>query len=335
MHAQRILGAVLNWGLGHATRSQVLIRQWLEHGSEVWIAADGEASAYLKRRFPECVHLDGIPTSSPHVEAIGFTTKQLYRGAWQMHQLIQQDQRICKALVAEHGFDLIVSDSRLGFHAPTVHSILITHQLSPRWPWGMVRMGQSYLNRRLSDFDEIWVPDDADGKLSGDLSHGSTQVPVRYIGPLSRFKHNTTLPFTRFAAIILSGPEPARSHFARRVIHLFEGASEKCVLLGNADPDVIGALPANMEHQSQTTDEELETMIQSAKHIISRSGYSTLMDLHALGRKAVLIPTSGQSEQEYLGELHRQLGHTVVLESEWTSWKPEDWMQMLKNRDAL
>ena len=47
-------------------------------------------------------------------------------------------------------------------------------------------------------------------------------------------------------------------------------------------------------------------IINGAKKIISRSGYSSIMDYHALGclEKVEMIATPGQTEQEYLQDLH-------------------------------
>jgi UDP-N-acetylglucosamine:LPS N-acetylglucosamine transferase len=46
----------------------------------------------------------------------------------------------------------------------------------------------------------------------------------------------------------------------------------------------------------------LNTVICQSAFVISRSGYSTIMDLTGLGKKSILIPTPGQPEQEYLAE---------------------------------
>jgi UDP-N-acetylglucosamine:LPS N-acetylglucosamine transferase len=45
----------------------------------------------------------------------------------------------------------------------------------------------------------------------------------------------------------------------------------------------------------------LAPLIREAEIVLARSGYSTVMDLATLGKRAVLIPTPGQTEQEYLG----------------------------------
>jgi predicted glycosyltransferase len=56
------------------------------------------------------------------------------------------------------------------------------------------------------------------------------------------------------------------------------------------------------------TKELREELLNKAKMVISRSGYSTLMDVAVVGTKALFIPTPGQIEQEYLSQYHNQLG---------------------------
>jgi len=50
----------------------------------------------------------------------------------------------------------------------------------------------------------------------------------------------------------------------------------------------------------------LNRAILSAKVVVSRAGYSTIMDLVALGKTAILIPTPEQTEQEYLADFFKQ-----------------------------
>ncbi|MFM7814987.1 MAG: glycosyltransferase family protein, partial [Flavobacteriales bacterium] len=191
MHEQRILVAVLNWGLGHATRMQVLIREWLDQGKDVWIAADGDACEYLKQRFPQCTFVDDIPASHVHYDTHQLSKWRWYRGALQMHQLMLKDHRRCAEIVATHQIDLIVSDSRLGFYSKHVKSVMVTHQLTPIWPKGMARWGQYYLDRCLKRFQELWVPDREDHIFSGALSCTNKGFNIRFLGPLSRFKSPT------------------------------------------------------------------------------------------------------------------------------------------------
>ncbi|MBQ1733209.1 MAG: hypothetical protein II037_13465, partial [Bacteroidales bacterium] len=62
------------------------------------------------------------------------------------------------------------------------------------------------------------------------------------------------------------------------------------------------SLPSNITSENNPSDERIASLIVSARRVFCRSGYSTLCDLAALGRRAVLIPTPKQSEQEYLAE---------------------------------
>jgi predicted glycosyltransferase len=49
----------------------------------------------------------------------------------------------------------------------------------------------------------------------------------------------------------------------------------------------------------------LNSLLKLAPHVIARSGYTTIMDLHRIGRRAILFPTKGQWEQEYLAKWWR------------------------------
>ncbi len=69
------------------------------------------------------------------------------------------------------------------------------------------------------------------------------------------------------------------------------------------DPNVVDFLSG----------EELQTVIEESKCVVARSGYSTVMDLAKLGKKAILVPTPGQTEQEYLAArlMERKVAYTM------------------------
>lgn len=50
------------------------------------------------------------------------------------------------------------------------------------------------------------------------------------------------------------------------------------------------------------TSTELETVLNESEIVLSRSGYTSIMDLAKLEKKAFFIPTPGQFEQEYLAK---------------------------------
>ena len=51
----------------------------------------------------------------------------------------------------------------------------------------------------------------------------------------------------------------------------------------------------------------LNELLNNSDYIVTRSGYSTIMDLLTVKKNAILVPTPGQTEQEYLGHyLHEK-----------------------------
>jgi predicted glycosyltransferase len=220
-----------------------------------------------------------------------------------------------RQVLAREKFDMVISDNRFGLFSRDVHSVYITHQLYPILPKRLrvfqpfARTLHAYIYRR---YDEVWVPDyeEVNGCLSGDLSHGGRfDKKAKYIGPLSRFqgeagieKKNNTY---RVVAII-SGLEPQRTIFEREIIQRFENQEDQILLVRGKMGTPQTVIQKNaMTIVPSITDKDMVAVVRGAEKIIARSGYSTIMDLHALGvlEKAELHPTPGQSEQEYLSSL--------------------------------
>jgi len=66
---------------------------------------------------------------------------------------------------------------------------------------------------------------------------------------------------------------------------------------------------------------ELEETILRSKLVVSRSGYSSIMDLEALEAKAFFVPTPGQFEQEYLAERLKHMGIANYIQQNEFSFK--------------
>jgi UDP-N-acetylglucosamine transferase subunit ALG13 len=163
----------------------------------------------------------------------------------------------------------------------------------------LASMAQKMNHRLISRFTKCWVPDTPDHQLSGELSHSNT-IGHRFIGPLSRMKPgSTSFPSIRFLALI-SGPEPHRSIFEERVVRQLKASGSTY--------RVVRGLPSATEQTSEYVynhlqSEELQKLIESCEIIICRSGYSTVMDLAVLKKKAIFVPTTGQTEQIYLAKM--------------------------------
>lgn len=309
----KVLVAPLNWGLGHASRCIPLIRHYLVQGDEVVLGGDGESLLLLRRHFPT---LRVLPLG-----ALRLMYSKRNSQVWAMVRALPkivgfsvQDHRLLRRYEAEVKFDLVISDNRFGLWTSGTRCVYITHQLRiflpQRWRWlePLVR----YLHRAVyRHYDEVWVPDREQDGLSGDLSHHlPSDTRVRYIGTLSRFEGCAEMHIdSRFSGYdvvaVLSGLEPQRTMMEERIIRRYARSAERVLIVqGKVGKAATCLSHANITIVPHLNDTDMAAALLSAKHIIARSGYSTIMDLHALGvlSRAELIPTPGQPEQEYLSQ---------------------------------
>jgi len=303
----RILVAPLDWGLGHATRCIPIIRELLAQACDVWLAGEGAQQELLKTEFPELPFLE-LPGYRIHYAktARGLIWKMIQQGP-KMRRAILYEHQWLKKMVAQHHFDAVISDNRYGLYHATVPCIFITHQLTIKSSAGkwtekiLQKRNYKYINR----FTACWVPDlDRKNSLADELSHPLIKpaVPVHYIGLLSRFVKHNVVARENHLLIILSGPEPQRSILEEKIINDISHY--------NGTATVVRGLPGSASLIPSTTmikfynhlpAVELNSEMQEAEFVISRSGYSTVMDIMTLQKKSILIPTPGQTEQEYLG----------------------------------
>ncbi len=307
-----ILFCPLNWGLGHATRIVPLINKSISEGHNVIIGANGVALSFLQQEFPkiECVRLKGFNVS--YWTKPFFVVGLLLQMPLFYFSILIEHLGI-KRLVKQKNITKIISDNRYGLRSSSTKNIIITHQLFIKLPkaFRVFEPFTHYITRKLlQKFHECWVPDYAEQErsLSGELSHGKPVWDnVKYIGPLSRFqdfKEESTAKSYPDVLIIISGPEPQRSYFEKEMEKRFSG-TEKEVLMVCGKPQISQEIfDDNTKKVNHLSTQELFQHLTNCKQIISRSGYSTIMDLHVLNRTAEIIPTPGQSEQEYLAELH-------------------------------
>ncbi len=314
---KRVLFGVLDWGIGHASRSILLIHQLKEAGYEVIAATGGGARALLASVFPEMKILRfpfcriRYSRHIPAVWKIFFSLPCILRS-------IRAEHKQTAVVVREYGIDLIVSDNRYGVYHPAVPSYLVIHQLQPRLPRGLSFLS-SFLFRRyiryLSKFDRLWVPDYGDDPtLAGVLSHPSLPLPEKvkssivYAGVLSRFMipaYSKEYPVKKDfeVVVVLSGPEPQRSLLEKILVRRLRKRPWKVLIIrGLPWKRQGGTVYGNIQLVSHLPPALFYTYLKRAKYIIARAGYTGIMDLVATGRSALLIPTPGQTEQEYLAE---------------------------------
>lgn len=302
----RILVAPLDWGLGHATRCIPLIKELLAQQCDVVVAAEGAVKSLLSAEFPQLQFLYlkgyGIKYGKNRWDTIGKILLQVP----QIIEAMDEEHNWLHTAVDEHQLDAVISDNRYGLFNDRITSIFITHQLLIKTSAGEIadnllqRLNYEYINT----FNQCWVPDVAgDGNLAGSLSHPQKLpgIPVKYVGSLSRFKKQEKDFSQKHLLFILSGPEPQRTLLEEKIlaeaVH-FQGPI--LLVRGLPDSDDQLSVQENITAVNHLNADALQQAIEEASLVISRCGYSTVMDLMALQKASILIPTPGQTEQEYL-----------------------------------
>lgn len=295
-----IIYTVLNWGLGHATRSIPLIEKLIQNNNKVIIASDGLALHYLKSYFASLPfkELPAYNMFYPFNSIVKNIIFQFYKPI----KAIRKEQKVIESLALTEKADMIISDNRYGCHSKHCQNIFITHQIEPYHTNRIIRYIFKISNRNfLSPFDEIWIPDDEKINLSGSLSHDSSgKLKIKFIGIQSRMKPCTIFEENLITAL-LSGPEPQRSRMEEEVVKLIKKHPQfNFILVRGIQEDAKFPAHLNMKIINLAPTHQVNELLCKSKLVICRSGYSTLMDLFALHKKAILIPTPGQTEQEYL-----------------------------------
>lgn len=300
---KRILVAPLNWGLGHATRCIPIINALMEQGFVPVIASDGVALALLRKEFPNLSSIE-LPSYNVTYAKNGKLFKlKLIKDSPKLLKAIKAEKNAIKAILEHNDIAGIISDNRLGVRSKKVPSVFITHQLnvlSGSTTWFSTKMHQKFIQK----FDQCWVPD-AEGEinLSGKLGHVKTfDIPTKYIGPLSRFTP-TTNEIKNDLMVLLSGPEPQRTLIEKKLFSELKNYKGKVVFVkGFMEAEQTIQVIGHMTIYNFMTSALLEKTINESTLVISRSGYTTVMDLAKLNKKAFFIPTPGQFEQVYLAE---------------------------------
>lgn len=305
--------APLNWGLGHATRCTRIIDSLLAKDVEVMLAADGKAYDLLKLRYPDLELLRFPGYEVKYAYSSSFMLNAIIRLPGFLHS-IENEHKFLKKIIANRKPDAIISDNRYGLWSDNVPSYLLTHQISLTAS-GFWKAGLPFANKLLDyyfkRFTGLWIPDTKEFPgLAGILSHRTVNgLPSRFIGFLSRFNNPAPAEKNTVYDIvaILSGPEPQRSILEKKLLQLIPQTGARAAIVRGL-PGEITTLDKKpgISIYNHLPDDEFVSLIRQSRHILCRSGYSGLMDLFKLQRSALIIPTPGQPEQEYLARLHKK-----------------------------
>ncbi|MCC7455246.1 MAG: hypothetical protein IT222_13840 [Crocinitomix sp.] len=286
---KRILVAALDWGMGHTTRLVSLLRQLKNQQNQLIFAGNQAQNKFIKAEFPE-IELADLSGYEIQLDSKKSTYWQLFQQGFKFKKAIKNEKKWLSNFVMDNKVDLIISDNRYGFYHPKIQSILVTHQLNLQIPY-FRRMVNRNLRRMVEKFDVCWVPDTENRGLSGELSKAKLKIPIVCIGLLNRFQ-KLQLPIHFDYLVILSGPEPEKTNFKEELLkQLSVTPSSVCI---------VGAQVTGFHCHPNPTTTQLAELIAKSDTIISRAGYTTLMEMVDLNKKAILIPTKGQYEQMYL-----------------------------------
>ena len=303
---KRILICPLNWGLGHASRCIPIIRLLLKENAEVIIAADERPLELLKLEFPTLTFITFKGYTIDYPDSGSMTLKMLFSIPKVLKGIKDEHEQLDK-IIDEYKIDIVISDNRYGCWSKKAKSIFITHQLMVKSPIAENALHKKVLNY-IQNFDECWIPDiEGPQNLSGDLSH-KYPLPENtfFIGASSRF--DDTTPTSQVAIeyeilAIISGPEPQRTKLKNILTEQLQSSGIKCMMVcGETESTWEKKINDQLTLRSHMNSDEMRQTILNSGIIISRSGYSTIMDLSVLGKKAIFIPTPGQTEQKYLAE---------------------------------
>ncbi len=318
----RIACGVCSIGLGHATRTLPIIKWLLEEGHEVDIISHGRALELLKRELEEYgksvgyVDLHDYPLRYPEHREEFFP--RVVMGLPRMASALIEEHRKYLALHRKNLYQLVISDNRYGVFEAHTPSFLITHQLRILNPWRvrfLEELTQVYTAFIAKYFTGVLVPDFEEDGMTGIMSHNLRFVPrnkVFYIGPITSFRRRD-VPEDVDLFITISGPEPQRTIFEKTVLSQLDDLEGLNYYVSLGVPDGKGDGERVLPYLSTG---ERENLMSRSRVILSRSGYSTVMDLFFLGKRAFLVPTPGQPEQEYIARVldRRGWAHTQSQE---------------------
>ncbi len=308
-----------HWGLGHVTRTIPVIHYFLRKEYKVILASSGAGTDLLRREFPELKVFD-LPDYNilyPYKSMVINIALQFIK----MNIAIYKEHFAIKKICKDQQVNLLITDARLGASQKSIPSVIIAHHLHFNLGYKLIEwICDTWMKCFYLTFDQLWIPDvEGQDNLSGDLSHLYKSRKKYFIGILSRFK-KLNIPEKYDYAIMLSGPEPQRTMLEEIILNQLDTLMPGKIILirgleNGKDLSIYSErYKSHLEIRNLVLGAELNEIMCASKCIICRSGYSTLLDLTVIRKPALLIPTPGQPEQEYLSdELERKkLFHSVA-----------------------
>lgn len=320
-----ILFSICGQGLGHVTRTLPLIRHYIRSGDhKIFVFSEQNVLAFLKSEFPDHPRLSFIenPNGYPlfergankFIHAMNMTLDGL-----RMPFIVRRENRFINDIIERSRIDVVISDGIYGAHSEKVPSFLLTHQLDFLFE-GFSRIfgitSRRYNIGIFKKFTRVFVLDylgerSIAGQLSSNIYHDSV---FEYVGILSQYSKLDVAEDVDYLVIISGYLQEHKEEFYQRVLAVLrKRKGKKIFIMGDYVNDYHQKLPGDIEIFSSFKGMDKNLLYNRAKVIVSRTGYSTLMDLIELEKHSILIPTPNQSEQVYLANYHQDKGYFHII----------------------
>jgi uncharacterized protein (TIGR00661 family) len=299
--SKRILFSALNWGMGHVSRSISILKKLQHQQNIIFIACDDSQKAVFLSYLKDIIYIkhEGYPFEFDLNKRF---EKSIFSQKSSLFKSLKQEKNDVEKWCDEFQIDVVISDHRYGFNAKNTYSIFITHQLNLPLPWYLFFV-QTFHKRLVSKFNKVWICDNELENFAGKLSKPWKNLPAAYIGVQSRFELYETIEKNEAFdnLYVISGPVP----FANQLLeislkHAKESKGKHKIVVPSSIKQTQTTTPDNTQLIIANNWHEIDYLFKNCSTIISRSGYSTIMDLTVLKKNAFLIPTPNQYEQEYL-----------------------------------
>lgn len=306
----KIIYGICSWGLGHATRSLPVIRKLIDERNDLTIISSGRSLELLKKELGNEIKYFDIPDYPILVSenTRQFVVKSFVYWPAFIKRVESGLQKLKKILIKQK-CDRIISDARYDIYDKKIPSFFISHQMRIMNPLRLKKFerGSEIFNLFFfKRFAGVIIPDYKIDNLTGDLSHNLKRIDenkLRYVGILSDFKKKNTKKDIDYL-ISISGPEPQRTLFEKKILSQVKDLNGKIVVTLGKTEIQKKFNTKNILTYSFLSKEKREDLLNRSNLIITRSGYSTIMDMAVVRKKALMIPTPGQIEQVYLSKFH-------------------------------
>ena len=315
-----VLISALDWGMGHATRCIPIIEELIAQNAEVILMGSERVLERWKMVFPDLERIQSNDHSIEYSSGKGNFIKIL-RQVPLIKKKEQETYIQLLALCKKRKIDLIISDNRYYFYHERVYSVIISHQLSPKLPSFLNLISapfKMYMASLHRHFNEIWIADaPLSSSIAGDLSKNRfVDRPSFHLGVLSRFKRPIERSKRNKHVLIASGPQPQQGILIDEFVRIYSGSVTELTIITSLSYNLCEKSLENIVILSNPNDEEFVNTLKTSSLIITRSGYSSIMDLFRLNTPALLIPTPGQTEQEYLADYMSSFGFSGMTQAE-------------------